>query len=84
VKEDNFEKGALLGKSELSSTAITCDPAPIPKRISVALGESAIILVGIVVLAYAPLSAEINEAMSRTADARPNFFLCCIKNSPKG
>jgi hypothetical protein len=39
VKEDNFENGAFLGKFELSSTAITWLPAPIAKRISVALGD---------------------------------------------
>jgi hypothetical protein len=38
--------GAFVGKFERLSTAITCGPAPIAKKISVALGDNEIIRFG--------------------------------------
>jgi len=40
VKPERAVFGALLGKSDWSSTATTCGPAPIAKSVSVAVGES--------------------------------------------
>ena len=83
MNDDNFENGALLGKSELSSTAITCEPAPIPKRISVALGDNEIIRVGFESIACALGADERVAKLSNSAEASANF-LVFIKNSPKG
>jgi len=40
VKPESELCGALFGYSDWSSTATTCAPAPIAKRVSVAVGES--------------------------------------------
>ena len=40
VKPESAVFGALFGKSDWSSTATTCGPAPIAKSVSVAVGES--------------------------------------------
>jgi hypothetical protein len=62
---------------------MTCGPAPIPKRISVALGDNEMIRVGFVELACAP-DIDVSVAMlSSTAVARA--ILCVfIKKLPQG
>ena len=46
VKPESEVCGADFGKSDWSSTATTCEPAPIAKSVSVAVGESETMRVG--------------------------------------
>src|SRR6187200_3355341 len=80
VKPERAVFGALLGKSDWSSTATTWGPAPIAKRVSVAVGESETMRVGrfvtvtlpfepMTVTGYWPVADEPPEAPA-TASAR--------------
>ncbi len=45
-KPDRSVLGASAGKLDWSSTAVTCEPAPMAKSISVAVGDSETIFSG--------------------------------------
>ena len=55
VKPESAVFGALFGKSDWSSTATTCGPAPIAKSVSVAVGESETMRLGRFVTVTSPL-----------------------------
>ena len=65
VKPESDVCGAAFGKSDWSSTATTCEPAPIAKSVSVAVGESETMRAGrleTVTLPFEPVTVTGNEA----------------------
>ncbi len=57
VVPDRSVTGAVAGKVEYSSTAITCSPAPTAKSISVAVGEREMMATGLSSICTSPLAA---------------------------
>jgi hypothetical protein len=74
--------GAVAGKFDRSSTAITCLLAPMAKRVSVALGESEIIREGFAACDGVTSTTLTNAAIEKVATSR-EALLCKILNIKK-
>ncbi len=84
---DSDVLGAFAGKSDWSSTATTCEPAPMANSVSVAVGDIDTMRFGIGALAVAFVFDELLHAAttvtatSSAASALPTLVLCSIRSS---
>jgi hypothetical protein len=72
VKPESEVFGADFGKSDWSSTATTCEPAPIAKSVSVAVGDRETMRVGRFETVTLPFDATIVTGNVDVADVPPD------------